>query len=358
MGGITHATMWRKLGSPTDAPPPLRLLSCEFTAHASEEQVITGSRTDNVEVRNRRADVAIEIDQQLKAAQDALLVRYAPDTRVRRVRWSRGEIQVLELGAGPPLLLVHGGGNSTSEWAPILSALARNHRVIAVDRPGHGLADPFDYRGVDLLDHARTFFRDILDTLELRAVDIVANSMGGLLSVVFAIDAPEHVSRLVLVGAPAGVTRSVPRQLWMFGLPLIGQPLGRLFLSNPTRESIRKFWGEILVVHPETLEDTLLDANVAHMRRNNGSILSLLQCAIDVGGLRNRLILGERWQALKVPTLFLWGERDAFTPPDVAEPIAEQNPNIRVIRIPDAGHLPWIDDSERVIDEIEHFLAP
>jgi pimeloyl-ACP methyl ester carboxylesterase len=68
-------------------------------------------------------------------------------------------------------------------------------------------------------------------------------------------------------------------------------------------------------------------------------------------------MLGDRWQALKVPTLLLWGDRDAFLTPEEGETIAARNPNLRVIRIPDAGHLPWIDDPERIVDEIEHFLA-
>ena len=91
--------------------------------------------------------------------------------------------------AGPPLLYVHGGLSGAFEVVPILAALAKNHRVVAVDRPGHGLADPFDYRGVDLLDHGRTFLGDIVDAIELPTVDLVANSMGALLSVAFAIDA-------------------------------------------------------------------------------------------------------------------------------------------------------------------------
>jgi pimeloyl-ACP methyl ester carboxylesterase len=320
------------------------------------EEAATNTQLDK-EDRSRRPDTDTGMDRQVEEAQEALLARYAPDTRARRVRWSQGETQVLELGSGSPLLLVHGGLGDSFAWVPILPALARNHRVLAVDLPGHGLADPFDYRGVDLLEHARTFLRDILDALELGVVDVVANSIGGLLSVAFAIETPDRVSRLVLVGAPAGVKRpNVPRQLRVLGLPLIGQPLGRLLMSKPTRDGNRKLWGQVLVAHPKHLENALLDADVASQRRNASSHLSLIRCVADIGGLRRHLILGERWQALKVPTLFLWGERDAFLRPKEGETIAAHNPNLRVIRVPDAGHLPWIDDPERVVDEIEHFL--
>jgi pimeloyl-ACP methyl ester carboxylesterase len=97
-----------------------------------------------IAANERSGSVGTEVDRQLEDAQAALLARYAPDTRVRRVRWAQGETQVLELGAGSPLLLVHGGGDGAFEWVPILAALARHRRVLAVDRPGHGLADPFD----------------------------------------------------------------------------------------------------------------------------------------------------------------------------------------------------------------------
>src|SRR5262245_64326026 len=128
------------------------------------------------------------LDSQLEKAQAALLDRFAPDTLVRRIRWSQGTTQLLDLGTGAPLLYVHGGLGGAFEVVPILEALAENHRVLAVDRPGHGLADPFDYRGVDLLEHARTFLGDVLDAVELPTVDLVANSMGALWSVAFAID--------------------------------------------------------------------------------------------------------------------------------------------------------------------------
>ena len=72
---------------------------------------------------------------------------------------------------------------------------------MAIDLPGHGLADPFDYRDVDLLDLARRFLADVLDAIGLDSVAIVAHSLGSLWSVVFALAYPARVSRLVLVAA-------------------------------------------------------------------------------------------------------------------------------------------------------------
>ena len=71
-------------------------------------------------------------------------------------------------------------------------------------------------------------------------------------------------------------------------------------------------------------------------------------------------MLGERWQALSVPTLALFGERDAFMTPKSWAAWADidaRNPSIRTVRVPDAGHLPWFDEPERVVDELERFLT-
>jgi pimeloyl-ACP methyl ester carboxylesterase len=93
--------------------------------------------------------------------------------------------------------------------------------VLAVDRPGHGLADAFDYQGVDILAHARRFLGDILDSEGLPAVPIVACSMGGLWSVAFALSHPDRVPQLLLVGAPAGIQRSVPLLMRLGTLPIL-----------------------------------------------------------------------------------------------------------------------------------------
>jgi pimeloyl-ACP methyl ester carboxylesterase len=303
--------------------------------------------------------VEAEPERELEEAQAALLARFAPETRVRRIRWSQGATQAFELGSGPPVLYVHGGLGGAYELLPILAALAENHRVLAVDRPGHGLADPFDYGDVDLLDHGRTFLRDVVDALDLRTVDVVANSLGAFLSVAFALDAPGRVSRLALVGAPFGIARRPPLPMLPLGFPVVGPRLGRHFFSSATRDGMRKFWGQVIVEHPDRVDDLVLDFDAANERRNVESMLSLIACIADWRrlGYRRELILGERWRALTMPTLLLWPEHDAFGSPEEGEALVATNPNLRLVRVPGAGHNAWFDDPQTVVAELERFLS-
>jgi pimeloyl-ACP methyl ester carboxylesterase len=300
--------------------------------------------------------VDAEADRKLQEAQARYLAKRAPGTKQRRVRWSGGETQVLELGDGQPVVLVHGGLGDAFDWAPIMPALADRFHIYAVDRPGHGLADPFDYTDVDLLVHARTFLGEMLDALGLRATPIIANSMGGLWSVTYALQVPDRVSRLVLVGVPAGSKRGIPLQLRLIRWPLVGA-LIRSAMRKPTPERVRSFFKQILVAHSERLDEEFLEAAVWTQRRNLASWLGLLERAIDAGGIRRELVIGERWKELRVPLVFIWGEKDAFDSPNNGEHIASQIPSAaRLVRIPDAGHLPWFDEPQRVTAEVVRAL--
>src|ERR1044071_1236226 len=130
------------------------------------------------------------------ALQHAYLHRVVPKHRVSRLYWSGGTTQLIEAGQGQPLLLIHGGLGEAFQWAPLMALLAQRHRVLAVDRPGHGLADPFDYRGIDVFAHAHRFLADVLDAERLPSVRIAANSMGGLFALAFALGSPDRVTHL------------------------------------------------------------------------------------------------------------------------------------------------------------------
>lgn len=73
--------------------------------------------------------MASEMDGGLRTAQAALLAKYAPATRLRHLRWSLGQTQVLEFGDGLPLLLVHGALSEALAWVPIFGLLGRTHRI-------------------------------------------------------------------------------------------------------------------------------------------------------------------------------------------------------------------------------------
>jgi len=263
---------------------------------------------------------------------------------------------VIELGQGPPLLLLHGGGGHAAQWGPILSGLSERHHVLAVDRPGHGLADPFDYRGASLLSHCHRFVNDFLDLEQLSSVSIAANSMGGLFALAFALNSPERVRHLVLVGAPAAFKVELPLVARVVFSPVM-KPIMRTLMKHSTPGRARKLWGRLLVAYPDRLENDFLDLEAANQRRNSSSWVSLIYRTFDTRGIRDEFILDQRWKQLSVKTTFIIGERDATARPEVAEAVASQNPRAGVVRIPDAGHVPWFDSPDEVAAAINTVLA-
>src|SRR5581483_6621610 len=96
-------------------------------------------------------------------------------------------VRVLEAGDGPPLLLVHGSGMSASTWAPLMAHL-RTFRLLALDLPGFGLSDGFDYRGRPLRSHAVAALTSLLDALGVDQAPIVGTSLGGMWALCLALD--------------------------------------------------------------------------------------------------------------------------------------------------------------------------
>ena len=268
---------------------------------------------------------------------------------------------MLDLGEGPPLLLVHGGLGAATDWLPIFPALARDHHVFAPDLPGHGLASPMDYAGSDLRDQGARFLRDVMETQGVHRAPIVANAMGGRWAIELALREPERVERLILVGAPAGTRRALPTEVAITTWPLIGRVV-RWSMGRSSTASVRRRYHRSITRHPERLDDLVYEQAAIAQRRNIRSYLSLIDASMTPAGMRPELMIDETWSGwrrLEIPVTFIWGADDVFGNPEIADRIAPLvQPGANVVRIADAGHLPWWEDGLSVARAIAAALEP
>lgn len=292
----------------------------------------------------------------------ALFARYGFEGESRWVADRKGRsTYMIGRGEGPcPTVLIHGGLSQASEWA-LLAGRLPGH-VIILDRPGCGLSYHIDYRNVDYRTAAASWLLDLLDGIGAEQVDLVGNSMGGFFSMAFAIAYPDRVRRLVLPGAPAGLDKHIPLFLRLWGNQVIGPLMTRLGITvPPSTEALRKrVFASLLVSDPEKVPRDVLEISLAGMTSIPGTALTshtILQTVTNLRGWRSRLMMRDDMARLRVPTLFVWGDADAFAPPSSGQDMAARMPEAHAEVIPDAGHLPYLDRPDAVADSIIEFLA-
>lgn len=288
------------------------------------------------------------------------LLRAAPATG-RHVELASGrQAHVIEAGSGDPLVMMHPGGASALLFLPLIERLT-GLRAIAVDRPGFGLSDPIDFTRESFRSDVVTWMSQVLDALGLEETALLGSSMGGTWSLWYALEHPERVRRLVLVGAvpmAPGARLPAPLRL-MFGLmitPGLGSLMSRMKPSEKAVVQMMSFFGEgeTVVAYPEQIEaqvagggdPVVAQANLAEMRAVGTAL----------GGVRPEFRLQPHELArLNVPTLIAWGERDPLGDPTVARALADAIPGARLELVP-AAHMPWFAEPDRTGELVERFV--
>lgn len=272
----------------------------------------------------------------------------------RRLAGRLGETYVVTRG-DPQRLLIHGGMSEASEWGLLAGRLSGD--IAIADRPGCGLSYRIDYTRIDDFRAAASeWVGEVIDALGMERADLVANSMGAYFAMAYACENPDRVRRLVLIGAPAGLLRTVPLPLRLWGNPIMGQVFRRLRTKDP--EQLRDRLGRAVVAHPERLPDDYLQVAFLAGRLPGSDVTSytMLRSVTDLRGWRPRLLLGEALATLEVPTLFAWGERDAYLPPSAGRSLAKRMPDARLEVVTDAGHVAQLDEPEQIADLVNEFL--
>jgi pimeloyl-ACP methyl ester carboxylesterase len=255
--------------------------------------------------------------------------------------------RVLETGEGEPVVLVHGSGMSAPTWGPLLAELA-DRRVYAVDLPGFGLSDPYDYSGRALREHAVAQLTSLLDALELDRPVIAGTSLGAMWTLSLAIARPERVARVVALGVPAVSLPGMKgdpyfRAMTTPGVRRIVSRLPAPRNAKATRRAMARVLGARALGNAS---DTYFDVVRATMAMPGWrlAMTSHLELAMRRGRARPENAIGDdELRALEVPVHFVMGDSDVYGPPAVAERAAALMPAATVTTIP-GGHAPFLDD--------------
>jgi pimeloyl-ACP methyl ester carboxylesterase len=252
------------------------------------------------------------------------------------------------------LLLIHGIGDSSDTWRDIIPQLAKHYTVIAPDLLGHGRSDKprADY---SIAAYANAM-RDLLSVLGVERVTVVGHSLGGGVAMQFLYQFPELCERLVLVSS-GGVCSDVNALLRLAAapnaelvLPLFGLASTRAFVHWFCKLS--RHWGSDISVDADDLLrvlDTLPDLTA---RR---AFLRTLRSVVDWSG-QAVTMLDRCYLAGHVPTLLIWGSRDAVIPARHAEIANMAVPGSHLEIFEGAGHFPFRTDPDRFVSVLERFL--
>jgi pimeloyl-ACP methyl ester carboxylesterase len=279
--------------------------------------------------------------------------------RGRMIEVAGATLNVVDIGPrdapGPPVVMVHGASSNLEVMRqPLGEMLARNHRVILIDRPGHGWstrARPQDSTPAiqgRMIDEA-------LEKLGVGPVILVVHSWSGALGARMALDYPRRVAGLVMLAPVAYPWRGgVGWYTKLVAIPVIGPllaytitlPLGYLLAESGARG----------VFLPQVMPDGFVGKTATALLLRPREFLAN---ARDIVTLRAAVEeQAPRYGDIRVPTVVISGELDKTITTNIhSRPFAKAVPNAKLIMLPDVGHMVQNAAPELVISEIEAMIG-
>lgn len=258
-----------------------------------------------------------------------------------------------DVGGGLPLVMLHGGGPGASSWTNFGSALpgfAGDFRTILVDQPGFGASDKPAVEG-NYYRFAADHVVALLDELGIGRVHLLGNSLGGGTAMRLALEHPERVGRLVLMG-PGGLSLNL-----FHADPTEGVQRLMDFGANPSREALRAFISTMVVdqrlVTDELVEERYADATAPGAREAMASMgMSFWNPETAEDGM-----LWREAHRLRHHTLLTWGREDRVNPLDGAMAALKLIPKASLHVFPRCGHWAQIEAADEFREVTTAFLA-
>ena len=221
-----------------------------------------------------------------------------------------------EVGAGDPVVLLHGGGPGASGWSNFganLPVFAERFRVLVPDQPGFGASDAPPVEGNYFTFSARAL-ASLLDHLGIDRVHLVGNSLGGGTAVRFALNYPERAGRLVLMG-PGGLSLNVTSPDPTEGVKRLGEFAAP---PGPSKEKMAAFL-RTLVFNQKLVTDELVQERFEQASRPEAiaAMMSLGMSFFDKATAEDGMLWREAHR-LRNEVLLIWGREDRVNPLDGA----------------------------------------
>jgi 2-hydroxymuconate-semialdehyde hydrolase len=250
-------------------------------------------------------------------------------------------------GAGEPVLLIHGSGpgvSSWANWAKVLPKLSANRRVLALDMLGFGFTD----RPADAIYSMDVWVQQVLDFLDavgIEQTDLVGNSFGGALALTFAIEHPQRVRKLVLMGS-MGVS-----------FPISECGLEAVWGYTPSFENMRKML-DLFAYNRDLVNDDLArlryEASIQPGFQESFAAMfpAPRQQWVEAMAKNQDLI-----QNIYQPTLIIHGREDQVIPMENSLKIFSLIPKAQLHIIGQCGHWTQIEHTDRFVRLVDGFLA-
>ena len=248
----------------------------------------------------------------------------------------------------PPLILIHGFISSNLVWNEVFLPLAKaGFHVIAPDLPGYGYSDKPRDGEYTIAAQARAVL-GLMDRLGIERATLVGASYGGAVAALMAIDCPERIARLVLVGAVSNDEPKKKLLLRLATVPVLGDITTPLFLGS--RWVLRKRTEQVYRRLGYPLDEHKLEAR-HHLLATANTHHAMIRTV-------------RRWHASRIdrdahlirqPTLLVWGEEDAHIPISNAFKLRDAIPNSRLIVFRRCGHLPPTEYPEKFVEVVAEF---
>ncbi len=253
-------------------------------------------------------------------------------------------VRYVDRGQGSPVVLIHGFASSLETWDTVLPALARDHRVLALDLKGFGWTDRPEG---DYSPEAQA--RLVLALLDARGVErtaVVAHSFGAAVALALARLAPERVTRLALYDAYVYEEQLPSFFLWSRAGG-VGEALFGLFYGERPDERMA-----LAFYDPDRAMTERLAEAVERAMDRPGTRAAALATVRGMDFDRTETL----YARVAIPTLLLWGREDIVTPPAIGERLAAQLPDATLHVYPRCGHFPMIEAASASTRDLAAFL--